>query len=120
MNPSGTTVAPRLIGCGDTAWNTATAIRASFVDIGSTASIGRGSEIIEIAPSECRNGHRLRLPNLQVCHGAPAEGDSLRCGYRCLTCDAIVWSAPALCASARVSAPLEHVVSLDRRSGYPL
>jgi hypothetical protein len=69
--------------------------------MGSTRPPGRGSEIAEIPPDACPNGHRLQPPNVAVAH-LPC-----RCGgagghrmHTCLTCGRITYEPAHITGAA--------------------
>ncbi|MCW2496061.1 hypothetical protein [Jatrophihabitans sp.] len=55
----------------------------------STVPTGKDAEIVELAPAECPNGHRLK-GNMQVSQ-AKAPDDVMRRCWECRTCGATTW-----------------------------
>jgi hypothetical protein len=59
-----------------------------------TIPTGRATEIVEVPPAACANGHPLRPPNVQVtwqgCSCAPPGHRA----YRCWACGAIAYDPP--------------------------
>ena len=66
---------------------------AHYVDL-VLRDTGHGSEIVEVRPSLCPQGHPLRGPasrgNVQVFHGKAPDG-RMRRGWRCWTCGTVTW-----------------------------
>lgn len=60
--------------------------------MGSLRSTGRGSELVEIAPEQCPNGHPLRPPNVAVAHmPCHCNGTSGHRTHTCMSCGATVY-----------------------------
>jgi hypothetical protein len=56
---------------------------------------GRGTEIRELAPERCVNGHELRPPNVAVAHlPCMCAGTGGHRTYTCRTCDVTIYDPP--------------------------
>lgn len=70
-----------------------------------TVPTGNGMEVVEVGPARCPNGHELRPPNVQVfslpCSCSGPRGHR---GYRCWTCNAVIFDPPHTGESGQGSA----------------
>lgn len=60
-----------------------------------TELTGRATEIREVAPRRCPNGHELRPPNVAVAHlPCSCAGTRGHRTYTCPTCQATIYDPP--------------------------